>query len=751
MSEPLAEQGLRTPDSEDSARPSPRSLAPTLPLLVEIGCEEIPARFLRQAERQLLDLLRSALSTYRLDFPPATPIQTYSTPRRLVAFVPGVLDRGTDLIETIEGPPTKAAFDPDGKPTRAAEGFAGKHGATVKDLVQVSKAEGEYVALRRTLHGRLAHEVLPGILKFIIAEMDFPKSMHWEKSGVRFVRPIGWLLALLGEGDQARTISFEIAGVTSGNLTYGHRVLGPGPVAVTGFTDYSNRLRHMGVEFDPEKRRQAVRNEIKVLLEDSGLSVVQDKKLEDWVVNSTEWPRAVLGNFEERFLKLPREILVTVMRDHQKYFAVEDQQGNLQPLFIAVLNLDRDEKGLIRAGHERVLTARFSDAEFFWNADQKLPLPYRLPHLEKVTYQEKLGSYADKLRRMAILSDELSLLTVVTPEKISPVSRAIRLSKCDLTTQMVQEFPELQGVVGGLYARAQGEPREVYEAIYDHYLPQGFEDRCPRTVTGALVSFIDKFDSIMAGFAVGLEPTGSSDPFALRRHASGLIKVLVEFELPIKLKGLIVSAYARLEVSARRPGNEVYDAFFGFLEDRLRYYLQTVRMIRYDTVRAVLAAGWDVPIDAVRRAEALEGIRDSQDFVALSQAARRTRNILGKSASAQDWQPGEVEDAHLVELWEKHLFYESRRIGEQVAAIKRSGEYRTALGRLATLRPAVDDFFDRVLVMHEDRVIRQNRLRLLATLDRLFSSIADLSQIESSTLSVVGASTSEQQGLGTGD
>lgn len=706
----------------------------TLPLLVEIGCEEIPARFLDDAEKGFGQALHAALLEARLLPGSAPSPHGYSTPRRLVGWVGAVLERQPDREEEVLGPPVKVAFDAEGKPTRAAESFAQKNAARVKDLVRTKTPKGEYLAFKKTTAGQPARDLLPEILSGVITGLSFPKSMYWvAKSGPRFVRPIRWLLALLGEGKQARTIPFEIAGVKAGNCTYGHRTLGKGAIRVQSFKDYAKKLRANGVEFDPQERRKRVRSEVKVLLEKLALSPLKDEWLEGWVVNSSEWPHAQLGEFDKRFLHLPREILVTVMRDHQKYFAVEDRKGNLQPRFVAVLNLDADRKGWIRQGHERVLAARFADAEFFWNADQRLGLRARRELLAKVSYEAELGSYAEKVRRMkAVAGDlcrELEGRGKFSSADTECALAAVELSKCDLTTQMVQEFPELQGVVGGLYASAQGELKEIAEAIYDHYLPQGVEDRCPRTAIGAVVSLADKIDSLVGGFAVGHEPTGSSDPFALRRQGNGIIKVLVELSLPVPLKQVVEQALNALDIQWRRPRFEVFNAVFEFLSDRLRYYLETVRKLRYDTVRAVLAAGWEVPVDALWRAEALDKIRGGEDFEALSQAAKRIKNILAKSATASDWQPGEVDRTMLEKGAEEELFRAYLSVAEEARALGQAGQYQKALAAIATLRPAVDRFFDKVLVMAEDPALRQNRLRLLGGLDQLFSGLAQFAEI----------------------
>jgi glycyl-tRNA synthetase beta chain len=732
----------------------------TVPFLLEVGCEEIPARFLRDAERDLGERLLAGLREDRL-LPEVgatrePPLQTYSTPRRLVVHVPALLARQPDKVEEILGPPVKVAIDAAGKYTRAAESFAQKNSARLEDLVRAATPKGECLALRRTTQGRPAQAILPEILPAAILGLSFPKSMYWTaKSDPRFVRPIRWVLAVLGEGKRAQTVEFEILGVKSADFTFGHRAKSYRPQRVTSFKDYMKKLERLHVEIYPGRRRERVLKEAQALVGNTGLKIVQDAWLMDWVVNSSEWPRAMLGNFDERFLHLPREILITVMRDHQKYFAVEDGRGNLQPHFVAVLNMNSDEKGLIRQGHERVLAARFRDAEFFWTADQKVPLDKRQGILERVTYQAELGSYADKVRRMRVIASELCK-RLESQGKFRPIDtdcviRAIDLCKCDLTTQMVQEFPELQGVVGGLYGKAQRESKEIYEAIYDHYLPQGAEDRCPRSLVGAVVSLADKFDSVVTGFAVGHEPTGSSDLFAIRRQGSGIIKVILELSLSISLKEIIDQALYEFQTQcartvlagdlsapsvrqaqqafAAKPSEKVQSAVPEFLAERLRYHLESVRGFRYDTVRAVLAAGFDEPADALARAEAVEALRGGEDFEALSVAAKRIRNILAKSATAADWQPGEVEAALLKEPQERELYDIYAKVAAEAGRRGESHDYRGALEEISTLRPAVDRFFDGVLVMAESREVRQNRLRLLKKLDELFSGMAHFAEI----------------------
>ncbi|MGH9433456.1 MAG: glycine--tRNA ligase subunit beta [Terriglobia bacterium] len=732
----------------------------TKPLLVEIGCEEIPARFLADAQHNFGERLQAALSEARL-LPASAELKTYSTPRRLVAYLPLVLIRQPDLEETVHGPSAKAAFDTEGRPTRAAESFAAKNGQRAEALVRLQTAKGEYVAVRKLTLGRPAEELLGEILPVVICGLEFPKSMVWPgKQGMRFVRPIRWVLVLFGSDQDSVAASFPIisglakefsgAGITAGYETRGHRSLGlPNPLVVENFEDYAQKLRENYVEFDPAARLESVKQGIQQLLEVSGLKRVEDLDLEEWIVDSTEWPTPITGNFDPRFLKLPREILITVMRDHQKYFAVENEAGNLEPSFITVLNMDGDPKGLIRQGHERVLAARFSDAEFFWNADQKILLRDRLPMLERVTYQKKLGSYGDKVRRMKAITQELCNVLEgqgrITAQETTHALRAVELSKCDLTTQMVQEFTELQGIVGGLYAAAQGEPQEVSNAVYDHYRPQGADDPSPRSKVGAVAAIADKFDTIVAGFSAGIEPSGSSDPFGLRRAGNGIVKVSVEV-----LPGLDLSRWAQT-IMAKKLGLELQADLRGsvvkFLRERVEYYLQTVAGLRYDTVRAVTHAsegdGWSIPSNAARLGTVLEGIRDREEFLALSQAARRTRNILKKSARVADFGSStKVREQLLTSGPERDLFDAYGEMRERLQEFERQGNYEGALLALGGLRPQVDRFFDSVLVMDENPEIRRNRLALLSNLNALvFTKLADLSEI--ATDSHVDASTSE--------
>jgi glycyl-tRNA synthetase beta chain len=713
----------------------------TEPLLVEVGVEEIPARFLAGAERSLGERLSEALRNLRLMPSDAQSGKTFSTPRRLVVQVPEVLVRQPNEVEEIVGPPVKVAFDAEGKPTRAAESFAERNSISVKSLIQIETPKGLYLGLRKRVRGRFAREVLAEALPEVILGISFPKSMYWtSKTGPRFIRPIRWLLAILAERERARVIPFEIAGVASRRSTYGHRVTGPKAIPVRSFEEYATKLHERQVELDPRKRSEIIRSGVKATLEGQGLNVVQDEDLHEWIVNSTEWPRPMLGEFDQRFLHLPREILVTVMRDHQKYFAVEDRVGALQPNFITVMNLDQDFSGIIREGHERVLTARFADAEFFWKADQRVPLADRQDMLAKVTYQAEMGSYAAKVERMATVANGICAALEQQGEleaaERDQALRAVRLCKCDLTTQMVREFTELQGVVGGLYARVQGESDEVADAIYDHYKPVNASDKCPRTKVGAIVALADRLDSVVAGFAVGLEPTGSSDPFGLRRAGNGIVKISVESLGTLDLGSVIENAVHVAEQSLPAPkAGGLRSRVEGFLRERMEFYFRDVAGLRYDTVRAVLSPtvplGISVPAAALARARALEQVRDTEDFLALAAAAKRTRNILTKSAGVNHLEREAAVDAELLsEAPERELYAAYEGLTKNLESLEGGSDYAGSFRTMAQIRHQLDLFFDKVLVMAEDPAVRENRLRLLIQLNRdVFTRLAELSEI----------------------
>jgi glycyl-tRNA synthetase beta chain len=704
-------------------------------LLFEIGCEEIPAGMILKASQELKAILAKHLSANGLvDEPTAqATIETFGAPRRLVAIAKNIKLKQEDVTREISGPPKAVAFDAAGQPTRAAVSFAEKQGLPVSKLTIVDTPKGEYVVARQLVRGRAAAEILREILPEAIREISWPRSMIWTGAqSPRFIRPIRWIVATL----DGKVIPFSYADVRAGNHTDGHRFLGKRNIAVSGPRDYEAKLKRSFVICRPEVRRKKIDAELLALTKRKGLRTHEDVVLLELVSYLNECPSVILGNFDPSFLALPDEILVTVMRGHQKYFAVESRNGELAPHFLAVINLPRDPKGLIRAGHERVLRARFADAQFFWETDQRTKLGNYLPKLAAVTYERRLGSYGDKVARMRSLARWLSeqwFSGGITQADVAGSDRAAELAKCDLVTEMVGEFAELQGIVGGLYARAQGEPEEISWAVYDQYKPHGLDDPLPRNLTGCAVALADKLDSLVACFAVGAIPTGSSDPFALRRAALGIVKIILERNLPLSLSAAISAAAKSLKEHGPRieATAAVEKQVLEFLLERARYILRERRGFAYDEINAAFAAGADDLGDAVERVTAVKAIRDTRNFAPLAASFKRIRNILEKSAGKGDKGQGAVKQELLKEAAEMQLYTVAHRIGEEATRLKKEKKYRKALERISELRPAVDLFFDKVLVMVEDENVRRNRIALLAMLLKEFSNIADFSELGS--------------------
>jgi glycyl-tRNA synthetase beta chain len=698
-------------------------------LFIEIGCEEIPAGMIPGAAKEFQAILNKYLTLEKLV--DGTEAVAFGAPRRLVGVCPRVRLKQEDVRREITGPPKSAAFDAQNVPTRVAEGFAAKYGVGVEKLFTVSTPRGEYVAVEQLVSGRAAAERLAEIIPRAVAEIPWPKTMCWTgASGLRFIRPIRWVVALLG----GRALRCEIAGVTAGAVTSGHRFLGKSSVSVSGYNDYVEKLEENYVLALPEARREKVGRELSELAAGKGLRVNEDAALSDLVVYLNEYPSAILGSFDPAYLELPEEILITVMRDHQKYFAARRRDGNLAPHFLAVINLNRDSKGSVRAGHERVLRARFADAKFFWEVDQKCRLADYLPKLASVTFQAKLGSYGDKVERIRALSRwfaEQWFARGIQEARVAHADRAAELAKCDLVTGMVREFTELQGIVGGLYARAQVEHEEVYWAVYDHYRPTGLDEPTPRNLTGATVSIADKLDTLVGCFAVGLAPTGSSDPFGLRRAGLGIVKIILERKLPVSLSESISAAARGLfgYSPTIKVTHEVEKSVFDFLTDRARYIFLEREGFAYDEINAVIAAGADDLVDARDRLTAVREIRKTRNFEPLAVSFKRVRKILEKAGNEKKWRFLAVRPELFQEEAERQLHAAARRAAQEAEGHKKVRGYREALQGIAKLRPEVDEFFDRVMVMADQEDIRRNRLTLLAELLSEFSTIADFSEI----------------------
>jgi len=694
---------------------------PSNEFFLEIGTEEIPDWMIEPALKELQNLLWGDLLLRSLVQEDGLA-EVHATPRRLVLYIPAVLDKQPDIEKLVTGPPKSA-------PQRAAESFAQKMGVPLSQIEVVSTPKGEYWGFRQKQKGLQTKELLKTLVPDTVLRIHFPKTMYWTgKNGPRFIRPIRSLLALYG----GRVVPFSIAGVKSAAYTFGHRVLGKPRIKVTGFQQFLEELKNNGVVLKADERREKILAEAARLLaaaQPEGYGTLRENPtLLNTLVYLTEFPTADMGQFDPAYLELPEEVLVTVMQHHQKYLSVSDAAGKLAPRFIFVMNLDGDSSGTIRHGNERVLRARFNDARFFWETDQKTPLCDRLPMLEHVTFQSQLGSYRQKTERNVALVRRLAAFVPQAP--VEHAARAAELAKCDLTTELVKEFTELQGVVGGLYARAQGEPGEVADAIYDHYKPESMEERSPRTPAGALVALADKLDTLAGCFSIGLKPSGSSDPFALRRAAQGVIKILSDHGLGAPLFGLVE---ASLDPYPGEPG-VLKPELHEFLKDRLRYYLREVRGFTYDEVNAVLAVGAAVIVpDVMNRCAALAKVRHTEDFEALALAFKRISNILSK-AGVDTQLSSEPDESLFEQPEERTLAEEARRIhGEILDQVRTEflseANYEKELVRYAGLRPTIDAFFNKVLVMAEDDRVRENRLRLLSSILRKFKGVADISQI----------------------
>jgi glycyl-tRNA synthetase beta chain len=697
--------------------------------LFEIGCEEIPAGMLPGAIKEFHVILEKYLKTYNLLLD--APVETFGAPRRLAAACAKIRARQPDEVKELTGPPKSVAFDQAGKPTRAAESFAQKAGIPIAKLAVVMTPRGEYLAASQVIKGKPAKEILEEFLPRAIAEITWPRSMYWTgAAGLRFIRPIRWVLALL----DGKPLRMTLGDASAGKFTSGHRFLGKSKIPVLSAKDYVQKLKNNFVLVRPEERRKKIEGELTKLAAGKGLGIHEDSHLMELVTYLNEYPTAIVGGFDPAYLELPDEILITVMRGHQKYFALEKKNGSLAPNFLAVINLDKDRAGLIRAGHERVLRARFADARFFWEADQKCRLADYLPKLNVVTYQAKLGSYGDKVDRVRTLARWIAeqwFAGGILQASVGAVDRAGELAKCDLVTDMVREFTELQGVVGGLYAKSQGEPEEVAWAIYDQYKPAGLDDSIPRNLTGQALALADKMDSLVGCFAVGLTPSGSSDPYALRRAAMGVVKILVETKLPVSLALTIARASRTLANSSHKivVSPEVERQVLDFILDRARFVLKERLGLAYDEINAGLSAGSDDLVDAVRRIEAVKGIRKTKNFEPLAVSFKRIRKILEKAGPEAGWKLPAVRPDLFAEAPELELYSRAIEVAKEVDQHKRDGRYREALQKIAGLRPEVDRFFEDVMVMAEDENVRRNRLTMLSGLLSEFSTIADFSEI----------------------
>ena len=704
------------------------SLVAAAELLLEIGVEELPYQFIAPALAVLKDSAEQMLKDRRLAF---QATRTLGTPRRLTLVVEGLAIQQTSMVKEAIGPSKAVAFDQAGQPTRAATGFAAGQGVAVQELQIRRTPKGEYLFAVKQEQGRPANLILEELLPQLIAKLTFPKAMKWNSTGVRFARPVRWLVALYG----GATLPIEAAGITAGKRTEGHRALGSAKgIVVRDYESYLKGLERQGVIPDQQRRRHTIEEQIATLCKKTGFTLNVDGDLLDQAVYTTECPNAIIGSFKPAYLEVPQEILITSMKELQGFFSLMHKEtGKLVPHFIAVTNNRAKDMGLIREGNERVLAARLADAKFFFDEDRKVKLGERVTKLAGVTFHQKLGTMEKKQQRVRKLAGFIASSVRPQDEKLQQAcERAAELCKADLLTGVVGEFPELQGIMGGEYAKHDGESEAVSQAIREQYLPRSIEGELPRTIAGQVLSLADRLDSVAAFFHVGLVPTGSEDPFALRRNATAIVRIILEGNLRINLvrhidnaRNLVIGdgfkGVSDSEQQGRRRMTE-------FLFERVRHYGRVVHALRDDVIEAVLKQAHDKAldlVDLVLRMKALESVTTKPEFDPLIVGFKRAHRLVEK----EQWDRKPVDEARFQHPTESALYQATAKEREKMMSAMTRGEYGQALDALVRLKPAIDAFFAAVMVNAEDPAIRNNRLSLLQEIDDFFNSFADFSQI----------------------
>lgn len=691
--------------------------------LVEIGTEELPPKALKTLGEAFYNGIQSGFADKRIT---ATSGEYYFSPRRLAVLIRGIPVTQDDIVEERLGPAVQAAFDKNGKPTKAAEGFAASVGTAVEKLERKATDKGERLAFTVTIPGKTTAELLPDIVRDSLKKLPIPKRMRWGAGEAEFVRPVQWVLMLFGEN----VVDCEIFGVKAARETAGHRFHAPGRITIDKPADYPAKLEKAGhVKVNNQAgtlssaiRQMAVTEATKLHGTPEGL----ESELPDEIAALNEWPVPVVGNIPERFMALPEEALITTIETHQRYFPVRGPEvagkpGKLLPKFITFANIESKQPDVVRQGNERVVVPRLEDAMFFWNADRQTKLAERSGRLDQVTFQKTLGSYGDKVRRVIVLAKTIA--GAIGADKAT-VERAAQLAKCDLLTDMVGEFPELQGVMGRYYAQHDGEPAEVAQAIFEQYLPRFAGDALPVSKTGQALAIADKLDTICGIFAIGQIPSGSKDPFALRRLALGLLRVIIEQQLELDLVALIQAALQQLP-TAKAP-DELQQTLLEFFYDRLKaYYLE--QAVRADVFEAVRARRPHQPLDFDRRVKAVQAFMQRDEAAALAAANKRISNILRKAETEVS---GQADTTLFESEAERALATAVADKAKAIAPLAAKGDYGAMLDTLSALRSPVDQFFDNVMVMAEDPALRANRLRLLQQLRELFNHTADFAQLQ---------------------
>ena len=683
-------------------------------LLLEIGTEEIPAGFIPRALIDLESLAKKELEANRIDF---NGIKTLGTPRRLVLVIESVSEKQRDEEIQKIGPSKQAAFDEKGNPTKAAIGFAKGQSIPVESLTLVQTEKGEYVCAVKKESGRPTYELLSSLLPRWILSIPFQKSMKWADVPIRFARPIHWIVALFG----GKVVPFEVGNIRSGNITYGHRFMHSGPIPIKDFQSYLQKTKETFVIVDPaERKRRIVEEMIREGAKVSG-RVLRDEELLNEVNFLVEYPVAFCGTFDDKYLSLPQEILVHSMKEHQRYFPLADDHGTLLPHFVCISNIRPKNREAVVKGNEKVLRARLSDAAFFFEDDLKISLEKRVEQLKKVVFQAKLGTSYEKVMRFKQLA--LWMAERIDPRLRESVERTSLLCKADLVTGMVGEFPKLQGIVGREYARLSGEKPEVAEAIYEHCLPGFAGDRLPSGPIGDIVSIADKMDTMVGCFGVGLVPTGTADPFGLRRQALGIIRIILEKKYSISLRGLIEESEKQLNEKMDRPVEKVEEEVLDFFRVRYQNFLLD-KGYPFDVIEAVISTTFDELIDAQHRIDALRAAKEWKDFESIVVGFKRAINILKGSTSGR-----EINPSLFSESVEKNLYQSFLKVKEKIAPLLNKRDYEAVLLEMTQLKKPIDDFFDGVMVMVEDEAIRNNRLALLDEIGKLFLRIADFSKL----------------------
>ncbi len=703
-----------------------RSAPATAELLLEIGVEELPYQFISPALARLKESAEQLLAEQRLTF---QAVRTLGTPRRLTLVVEGLVTQQASVMKEAMGPSKAVAFDQAGQPTRAAVGFAAGQGVAVQDLQVRQTPKGEYLFAVKREDGRPSKAVLTELLPQLVAKLSFPKAMKWNEAGVRFARPVRWLVVLFG----GAVLPIEATGIKAGNRTRGHRVLGSKQgVVVRDCATYVKALEKEGVIPDPERRRAIIAEQISTLCKKTGFVLNEDEALLDQAVYTTEWPYAIIGSFKDMYLDVPEEILITSMKEHQGFFSLRHKTtGKLVAHFIAVANNRVKDMGLIREGNERVLAARLADAKFFYDDDRATQLQERVAKLDGVTFHQKIGTMGQKQARVATLAGLLARQAGLNETVVTHCERAGALCKADLLTGIVGEFPELQGVMGGYYARHDGEAPAVCQAILQQYRPQSMEGPIPESTEGQILSLADRLDSLASFFHVGMVPTGSEDPFALRRHATAVVRILLEGGVRLDLGRAIGEARTIVGAAGIKAGANQGDGqqrLVDFAFERVRHYARTVHGLRDDVVNAVVSVtdrqSFDLR-DLLARMQALQAVTSRTEFDPLIVGFKRAHRLVEK----EQWDRQPVAAGVFQDVTESALHTAVSEERQRMGSSMQSSEYGKALESLVRLKPAIDAFFAAVMVNADDKAVRSNRLSLLKEVDEFFMSFADFSHI----------------------